>query len=66
MFMCKDTYAAPKFLFQMFMTYLMYTIFTIIKLKGLQRKKRIAFKDCFNFFNCSFKLTIRKVMRFCC
>jgi len=66
MFMCKDTYAAPKFLFQIFITYLKYTIFTIIKVKTVAEKKRIAFKECFNFFNCSFKLTIRKVIMFCC
>jgi len=28
--MCKDTYVPPKFLFQMFITYLMYIIVTII------------------------------------
>ena len=66
MFMCKDTYAAPKFLFQKFITYLKYTIFTIIKVKTVAEKKRIAFKECFNVFNCSFKLTIRKVIMFCC
>jgi len=27
----------------------MYTIFTIIKVKRVAEKKRIAFKDCFNF-----------------
>jgi len=45
----------------MFITYFMYTIVTIIKVKGFQRKQ-IAFKECFNCFNCSFKLIIRKVM----
>ena len=62
--MCKDTYVPHKFLFQMFITYLMYTLVTIIKVKRVTEKKE--FKDCFNFFNCSFKFNIRKVMMFCC
>ena len=66
LFIYKDTYEPPKFLFQMFITYLMYTIITIIKVKRVAEKKRIAFKDFFNFFNCIFKLTIRKVVIFCC
>ena len=60
MLMCKDTYERPQFLFQMCFTYLMYTLFTIIKVQPVAEKKRIAFKDCFNFFNCSFKFTFRR------
>ena len=37
--MCKDTYVPHKFLFQMFITYLMYTIVTIIKVKMDAEKK---------------------------
>ena len=49
MFMCKDTYAAPKFLFQMFITYLKYTIFTIIKVKTVQRKNELHLKNASTF-----------------
>jgi len=65
MFMCKDTYEPPKFLFQMFIIYLMYTIVISIKVKRVAEKKRFAFKDCYNLFNCSFIITFRKVMMFC-
>jgi len=59
--MCKDTYVPHEFLFRMFITYLMYTIVTIIKVnKGCREKD--AFKECFNCFNCSFNFIIRKVM----
>jgi len=44
LFICKDTYEPPKFLFQMFITYLMYTIITIKKVKGLQRKNELHLK----------------------
>jgi len=52
-FMCKDTYVPHTFLFRMFITYLMYTLVTIIKVKMVAEKN--AFKECFNCFNCSFK-----------
>jgi len=42
MFMCKDTYEPPKFLFQMFITYLMYTIVISIKVKQGCREKTIC------------------------
>ena len=61
MFMCKDTYVPPKFLFQMFITYLMYTLVTIIQVKRVAEKKRIAFKDCFNFFSYSLNLVLGKL-----
>ena len=35
------TYVPHKFLFRMFITYVIYTIVTSIKVKGLQRKKCI-------------------------
>ena len=57
--MCTDTYVPHMFLFQMFMTYLMYIIVTIIKEKWVAEKN--AFKECFNCFNCSFKFTIMNV-----
>jgi len=41
MFMCKDTYVPPKFLFQMFFAYLMYTLVTIIKVKSVAEKRCI-------------------------
>ena len=51
--MCKDTYVPHTFLFRMLITYLMYTLVTIIKVKMVAEKN--AFKECFNCFNCSFK-----------
>ena len=61
MFMCKDTYVPPKFLFQMFITYLMYTLVTFIQVKRVAEKKRIAFKDCFNFLVTVLNLVLGKL-----
>jgi len=48
--MCKDTYELPKFLFQIFITYVMYTIVTIIKgKKGCREKNELHLKIASTF-----------------
>jgi len=44
MFMCKDTYVPHKFIFEMFITYLMYTLVTITKVNSVAEKIN-AFKN---------------------
>jgi len=45
-----------------------FNVYTRYYYKGKHgyREERIAFKECFYCFNCSFKFTVRKVMLFCC
>jgi len=39
----------------------MYKIVTFIQVKRVAEKKRIAFKDCFNFFSYSLNLVLGKL-----
>jgi len=61
MFMCNDTYEPPDFLFQMFITYSMYTIVTITKVKRVAEKKELYLKIASTFLIAVLNLILGKL-----